>query len=103
MPTCQNCHTEWSWKETMKASMILDTRMTCPHCQQAQYTSKQTHKRFMIYTPIMLVFVIFLPQIIDLSLTATIAFAVFLIIATLSATPLLLNLSNEEEFLFDKD
>ncbi|ASN05629.1 TIGR04104 family putative zinc finger protein [Virgibacillus necropolis] len=45
MPTCQNCHKKWNWKQTFKKSFTLGGEMTCPYCEEKQYLTARMRKR----------------------------------------------------------
>ncbi len=45
MPTCQHCHYEWSYKQTLKMSRTLDPAMPCPHCGTKQFLSKKARRK----------------------------------------------------------
>lgn len=45
MPTCQNCHEKWNWKQTFKRSFTLGGGMTCPYCEEKQYLTARMRKR----------------------------------------------------------
>lgn len=46
MPTCQNCHHKWSWKQTFKRSFAFafSDGMTCPYCEEKQYMTSRARK-----------------------------------------------------------
>ncbi|HLR52140.1 MAG TPA: TIGR04104 family putative zinc finger protein [Candidatus Avamphibacillus sp.] len=69
MPTCQNCKSKWSWKQTFKKSFTLDTAMTCPYCGEKQYVTSRTRNistmiTMMIITIVMLMNIFFGPSFI---------------------------------------
>ena len=37
LPVCSVCKQKWTWKETWKSSLRLDTRIPCPKCQSTQF------------------------------------------------------------------
>src|SRR5699024_12843661 len=45
MPTCANCHSKWSWKQTMKKMFTLDTGMNCPYSGERQYQTGKSKKK----------------------------------------------------------
>lgn len=99
MPTCQNCHTKWTWSQTFKKQFNLMGEMTCPYCDEKQYYSARIRKAsgvipFIIITVIMLGNLIFGPSVIAL-------IALFLILPVyLLVLPFIIELANEEEPLF---
>ncbi|WP_200411805.1 TIGR04104 family putative zinc finger protein [Virgibacillus salexigens] len=68
MPTCQNCHNKWSWKQTFKRTFTSDG-MTCPYCEDKQYLTSRVRKGsaiipFIMITLIMLCNLFFGPSFI---------------------------------------
>ena len=99
MPTCQNCHNKWTWKQTFKKSFTLSVGMTCPYCDKKQYLTARMRKRstiipFIIISIIMLGNLLFGP-----SYTALFSL-IILIPLFLLINPFFVELSNEEEALF---
>ncbi|AOV08135.1 TIGR04104 family putative zinc finger protein [Sporosarcina ureilytica] len=45
MPTCQNCHRRWSWKQPFNKSFTLIGGMICPYCGEKQYLTARMRKR----------------------------------------------------------
>jgi len=48
MPICQNCHSEWNWKQTLKAlftANISQEGMKCPYCNESQFISRSSPSR----------------------------------------------------------
>src|SRR5699024_5244459 len=73
MPICENCHNEWTWKETFKRSFTLDSKMRCPYCDKDQYiTQKSKLKTFffnmIVLLPLVLNLIFNIPGVILLSL-----------------------------------
>lgn len=99
MPTCQNCHKRWSWKQTFRRSFTLGGGMSCPYCEEKQYLTARLRKRssiipFILITLIMLGNLFFGPSHIAL-------FALLgLIPIYFGVYPLFVELSNKEEPLF---
>lgn len=98
MPTCQNCHRKWSWKQTIKKSFTLDTGMTCPFCREKQYVSSRTRK-------ITTIFSLAAPAFLLINIFLTLSFVfLFLLISFmllfLGIYPFFVELSNREEPLW---
>lgn len=96
MPTCQHCHTKWTWTQTIKRLFTL----TCPYCGQKQYESASSKQRggiFGVITPLIL-----LPIIIgfDVSMGAALILAIMVSAGIFGFYPFILKLSNEEEPFF---
>ncbi|WP_344701775.1 TIGR04104 family putative zinc finger protein [Salinicoccus jeotgali] len=99
MPTCQNCGSKWSWKQTFKRSFILIGGMICPYCGEKQYLTAQMRKRSTLIMPI----VIFLILLGNLFFGPSyIALFAILGVIPLAAIiyPFFVELSNEEEHPF---
>ncbi|WP_438310651.1 TIGR04104 family putative zinc finger protein [Sporosarcina sp. FA9] len=99
MPTCQNCHNKWSWKQTFKKSFKFIGGMTCPYCSEQQYLTARMRKRStlipLIIVPLILLGNIFFGPFL-LSLIALLGLLpLFFII-----NPFIVELSNKEEPLF---
>lgn len=99
MPTCKNCHNQWTWSQTFTRSFTLIGEMTCPYCSKKQYLTARMRKRSTII-PFILIFLImfgnllFGPSYIALFALLSLLPLVFII------TPFFVELSNEEEPLF---
>src|SRR5699024_8516819 len=55
MPICENCHNEWTWKETFKRSFTLDSKMRCPYCDKDQYITQKSKLKTFFFNMIVLV------------------------------------------------
>lgn len=96
MPTCQNCHKKWTWKQTMTLTFANNMGMICPYCGNKQYitaTSKKWSSYYGFIIPIVIPIQIFLnvpilPMIIIfLSITACV----------IGGYPSIIKLSNKPE------
>lgn len=38
----QNCHSKWSWKQTLQKSITLMPSVTCPYCNEKQYQTRKS-------------------------------------------------------------
>ncbi|MEI3613375.1 TIGR04104 family putative zinc finger protein [Pseudogracilibacillus sp. SO30301A] len=99
MPTCQNCHKKWSWKQTFKRSFTLGGGMPCPYCEEKQYLTARLRKRssiisIILITLIMLGNLFFGPSYISLFVLLG------LIPIYFGVYPLFVEISNQEEPLF---
>ncbi|WP_257997824.1 TIGR04104 family putative zinc finger protein [Salimicrobium jeotgali] len=54
MPTCENCHNKWKWKETIKKTSTIGPGMTCPYCKKTQYQTKSSIRKINTFMPIVL-------------------------------------------------
>ncbi|MGM8365484.1 TIGR04104 family putative zinc finger protein [Virgibacillus sp. W0181] len=66
LPTCQHCHTPWTYTDTLKNMLQL----RCPYCQQKNYLSKKVRMRDALFSllpiPIMILFNVSFPWILGL-------------------------------------
>lgn len=95
MPVCQNCHEQWSWKQSIKAGFTLDVRLTCPHCGSKQYLTAKARKKTNMVN-FLIPFAILPGPIFDL--TPLVSFSIFIGtgILIVVVNPFLMELSNEE-------
>lgn len=96
MPTCQNCHTEWTWLETLKNIFSL----TCPHCKTKQYQSASSKKQSMVMNVVFIVIIFFKNVLLDVSLGVEIGIITLLFLLLIGTLPFYLQLANEEEYWF---
>ncbi len=98
MPECQNCHTKWTWTDTMKIG--FKNSRSCPHCGEKQYVSpKSQQKQLPIY---------FFPMILllsanamfDLSSLVFLSIGALFILIVIVTTPYTIRLTNKQEPLF---
>ncbi|MFC4024676.1 TIGR04104 family putative zinc finger protein [Oceanobacillus longus] len=54
MPTCENCHNKWNWRQTIKKSFTLDPGMTCPYCGKTQYQTQKSRTKSALLNAIIL-------------------------------------------------
>lgn len=98
MPTCENCHSKWGWKQTVKKTFTLNPGMTCPYCGEKQYQTQKSKKVNAYLTPIVLI-----PLLLNIffDIPRPILFGLFLIlfVTTLLIFPFLIKLSSKEEYI----
>jgi len=99
MPTCQNCHYEWTWSETFRKSFTLDSAMTCPHCGNKQYITKKSRKRSSL-TTFIAPLILLLHIIFSFSPVVTIGLLISACIIIFISYPFIIQLSNEKEPLW---
>ena len=97
MPTCENCHRTWSWKQTIQKNFSLDPAMECSYCGTKQYhTPKSKVKNgllnFIILLPLVLNIFFDIPWMILLSLFP------ILFVVVLSIYPFFMELSSKDEY-----
>ncbi|HEY4600668.1 MAG TPA: TIGR04104 family putative zinc finger protein [Cerasibacillus sp.] len=95
MPTCHNCKTEWTWKQTVKSLF----RLKCPYCGKKQYESAASRKRTSMISIIPLIAVP-INLLLNLPWWNVIVLMIPLIVIILGIYPYLIKLSNEEELLW---
>lgn len=96
MPTCQNCGSTWTWKESIKASWKISGSMSCPHCQSHQYATAKSRQRMTLINWLILI-PLPIAAIIDLPLFSTISMMLVLFAVAMSLIPKSLDLSNKRE------
>ncbi|MCM2677515.1 TIGR04104 family putative zinc finger protein [Alkalicoccobacillus plakortidis] len=99
MPTCQQCGNKWSWKQTLKKTFVLYPGFDCPFCGKKQYQTNRSRKKsaalaFIIPT------LIFIFNILQVPFLTIIVVSIIVFTLMISIYPYLVDLSNEEEFLF---
>lgn len=94
MPTCKTCETEWTWKESIKASWKSSGAMRCPHCQSDQYATPKSRQRMTLITWLVLLPLPF-TAIFDVPLLYTTGIIIVLFAIGLSLIPKAMELSNE--------
>lgn len=102
MPTCQQCHRKWNWKQTFKNMWTLSNRLSCPYCQEIQYQTQRSKSQgallnMVVLLPLLLNIFFQLPPVLLLSLFPVIVSIVLLL------NPFLIKLSNTEELITFKD
>ena len=103
MPTCDNCHNKWNWKQTIKKTTTLNPIMTCPYCGGKQYQTQKSKTKIGFLTSLVLSQRAHqpssqIPGFFLLSLFPILAVIVILLY------PFLIELSSREEFInFSKD
>lgn len=70
MPTCENCNNKWSWKQTVKKTSTLNPAMICPYCGKKQYQTQKSKNKGGLFTGVVTLFMIFIPNIFDIPLAA---------------------------------
>ncbi len=97
MPTCENCHNKWTWKETVKKTFTLFGKMTCPYCGETQYITQKSKMKnsfptMLVLSPLLLNIFFDIPGVILLSLFPVLFIIVLLIY------PFLVEISNTDPF-----
>lgn len=99
MPICQNCHKQWSWKQTVKKMFTLDTGMICPYCGKKQLLTTQSKKRAGLtnfLTPLAMLFGV----LFNLSVITIFILIIASGVIVIAAYPFLVELTEEEEPLW---
>ncbi|WP_404335342.1 TIGR04104 family putative zinc finger protein [Planococcus rifietoensis] len=99
MPICQNCHKQWSWKQTVKKMFTLDTSMICPHCGKKQLLTTQSKKRaglLNFLTPLAMLFGV----LFNLSVITIFILIIASGVIVIAAYPFLVELTEEDEPLW---
>ncbi|GEL77837.1 TIGR04104 family putative zinc finger protein [Tenuibacillus multivorans] len=96
MPKCENCHTEWSWKDTQKAMLGFKQGLSCPHCGETQFQTKDSMWRTSMVGLLPLFIGLVGSSLLDLSLLPSLVLIVLLSFLYLSIIPFFLELTSEE-------
>ncbi|MFC2948944.1 TIGR04104 family putative zinc finger protein [Virgibacillus sediminis] len=99
MPVCQQCHSSWSWKETIKKWFSLKNSMACPHCGATQYATARTRKVTSLMNFIAITVIMTMNLFLGPSIMVVIAL-LLLFPLHLAIYPYILTLSNDEEPLW---
>lgn len=95
MPVCKKCHTQWTWIETVKATLVIDVGFICPHCQNKQYETKESRRKTRYLN-----FVVIIPFILKLLFNISGIFMLvlfpLLLFVNMAIYPFLLRLQNTE-------
>jgi len=98
MPTCDNCHNKWNWKQTIKKTTTLNPVMTCPYCGEKQYQTQKSKTKVGFLTTIVL-----LPLLLQIFFDMPGAFllSIFPILTVIFILlyPFLIKLSSREEYI----
>lgn len=93
MPVCQNCGTEWTWKQTIKNLF----RLKCPHSAAKQFISAKSRWKTNFLSILLIYPFHFLNIFLDLEWLALTIFFIASLAIYLIVHPFLLELSNEQE------
>ncbi|MGP4073542.1 TIGR04104 family putative zinc finger protein [Piscibacillus sp. B03] len=98
MPTCQKCHTEWTWKDSQKVIFQFKKGLICPYCGETQYQTSDSQKRTSLVgmAPLLMLPVVILTD----SWFLTISLILLASITHLSVIPFLMKLSNNQELMW---
>ncbi|WP_010530281.1 TIGR04104 family putative zinc finger protein [Lentibacillus jeotgali] len=96
MPTCQNCHEQWSWAQTVKVMFTLDVRLTCPYCGQKQHLTTKARKQSSILNFVVPV-ALFLALMLEVPPLASFAILVGGALVAAGIYPFLIELTNQAE------
>ena len=99
MPTCKNCETRWSWKESMKASWKFSGAMRCPNCRVDQYATPKSRQRMTLISWLVLLPLPF-TALFNVSLLYTVCIIIFFSAIGLSLIPKAMELSNDHKPLW---
>ena len=103
MPTCDNCHNKWNWKQTIKRTTTLDPAMICPYCEKKQYQTQKSRTKIGFLTAVVL-FPLLLQIFFDISGAVLLSLFPILAIIVILLYPFLIELSSKEEYInFSED
>ncbi|MCH4827577.1 TIGR04104 family putative zinc finger protein [Planococcus halocryophilus] len=98
MPTCDNCHNKWNWKQTIKRTTTLDPAIICPYCGEKQYQTKKSRTKtgFLI---IIILFPLLLQIFFDISEVILLSLFPILAVIVMCLYPFFIELSSREEHI----
>ena len=99
MPTCENCHNKWNWKQTTKMMATFYSSFTCPYCEEKQYQTKKSRGKTAII-PLIVLLPFFLNAFLNLSTTIILGSLPITIAIIFIIYPYLLEVGSEEELPF---
>lgn len=102
MPTCENCHNKWSWKQTIRKMFTLDTTLICPYCGERQYQTRKSKKKASILN-LLVLSPLLLDIFFDVSVAILLSLFPILFIIIVSFNPSLMHLSNKEEVIIPSE
>jgi len=97
MPTCQNCHEQWNWKQSVKVMFTLDVRLMCPFCGQKQHLTTNSRKRSQILNVVVIPVALFLALMLDVPPVGSFAILIGGFLSAASIYPFLIELSSHAE------
>jgi len=98
MPTCQNCHKKWNWKQTFKRSFTLGGALICPYCKEKQYLTESMRKKSGMISFIVVTLMLLGNLFFDLSYVVSVIVLLGFIPLILIINPFFVELSNEDPF-----
>lgn len=99
MPTCENCHSRWRYKETIKKSFTLDPAMICSYCGEKQFQTQKSKVKVAFLTPITFLLWLIVQNVFAIPLAVTISIATIFIVIIILILPLLIELSSTEKYI----
>ncbi|WP_052651911.1 TIGR04104 family putative zinc finger protein [Planococcus massiliensis] len=97
MLVCENCKTEWTWKQTLKSSFVLTTSMTCPYCGEKQYATPKSKKRTFLLNMLILL-PLLLQALFEMGVWTTFSLMIGFFILVMISMPFWMSVQNEETF-----
>lgn len=98
IPTCENCHNKWSWKQTIKKTFTLDPAMTCPYCGKKQYQTQKSKTKSSFFNAIILL-PLLINAIFDLPGILLLSLFPVLFVLIMSFSPFFVEISSREEYI----
>ena len=101
MPICKICNNKWSWRQTVKKTMTLNPKMSCPYCEGKQYQSKKSKMKAPFLSLIVL-FPLLIQAFFDVPSAVLFSLIPCLVVIVFILYPFLVELSSKEEFPFSE-
>ncbi len=98
MPTCDNCHNKWNWKQTIKKTTTLNPMIICPYCGEKQYQTQKSKTKIGFLTAIVLL-PLLLQVFFDIPGAFLLSLFPFLVGIVIILYPFLVELSSREEYI----
>lgn len=96
MATCQQCQTEWTWKETFRAVIRFKKYNVCPYCGSKQYPTRRTRDNLAVIPSI--VAFLWLPMLaIGFPLSIIFPFELATAVATIGILPFFYHVTDRNE------
>ncbi|TFD92933.1 TIGR04104 family putative zinc finger protein [Jeotgalibacillus sp. R-1-5s-1] len=97
MPRCQNCHQKWSHLATLKRSLNFSSGVTCPHCGEKQFVTKQSRKRSASLSGLISFIIIAAALFFNFSLSELLIFSGVILVLSMLILPYGIELTNKDE------
>ncbi|MGG1685801.1 TIGR04104 family putative zinc finger protein [Pseudalkalibacillus sp. NRS-1564] len=99
MTTCQQCHSEWTWKESFLMVFSFKKAVVCPYCDKEQYLTRRARNNLSVIPSI--VALLWLPMIaFQVPISVIIPIEVVMAIGTVFILPYFFEVTDHNEPLW---